>query len=414
MHILVVTAVYPPEPIVSARTSQDIAQEAMARNAEVTVIAPFPNRPEGVLHKEYRGSSLWKIRIEYGVRVIRLRALISRTGSLLSRTLENVSFGVIAALVLVFVRRPDVVYLNTWPVIATGLSVLVAKARGLPYVISVQDVYPESLVVQDRIEADRWLHRFLRRIDNWVCDNAADRILLSEGMREIYSARGAEWAKEAKIVPNWIDVRKTEQVDKSSRERFRMEIGVPLEATLIVFGGNIGTASGLSSVIESFEEFKEYEGLYLLIAGSGSELKRCRDLAVRSGNPRILFYSPWPQRETGVVLGAADFLLLPTVGDQSMVSVPSKLLSYMAVGRPVLAFARKESEISRVIVESGCGLVAEPGNSGQFFEAILEMRAWSHLVRDTKGRAGRTYVLENFEREICVPRILSLLKQTSI
>jgi len=65
--------------------------------------------------------------------------------------MENISFGMTSSIYLLFSKKPNVIYANTWPVFAMGLLVLIAKVRGIRVVQSVQDIYPESLISQGRI-----------------------------------------------------------------------------------------------------------------------------------------------------------------------------------------------------------------------------------------------------------------------
>src|ERR1039458_5170759 len=155
MRALLVTCVFPPEPVTSASTSYSLAQELSRRGYDVTVITPYPSRPGGRVFPGFRRRLFGRSRESGGIDVVRCFSTTSRTASLISRLSENVSFGLSGGLAMAMLRRPDVIYANTWPIFASGIAALVARFRRIPIVVSVQDVYPESLFSLGRLPSVR-------------------------------------------------------------------------------------------------------------------------------------------------------------------------------------------------------------------------------------------------------------------
>ena len=146
MRVLLVSCVFPPEPLTSAQTSGEIAEELARRGHEVTVVAPFPSRPAGDPYPGYPRALFRRSRDQKGYDLIRSFSFFSRTSSLPSRFLENISFGISGAVAACRQKKPDIIYSNTWPLVATGIISLIARWRRIPLVISVQDAYPQSLI----------------------------------------------------------------------------------------------------------------------------------------------------------------------------------------------------------------------------------------------------------------------------
>ena len=136
-----------------------------------------------------------------------------------------------------------------------------------------------------------------------------------------------------------------------------------MDAFLVVYGGNIGAAAGVENLIDAFKHLLSQENIYLLLAGGGNSLPNCFERIQKYQLTRVKVHSPWYASETYPLLSAADLCILPTQGEQSLVSVPSKLLSYMLAGRCVLALASSESEIARVITNSQSGWVVSAGDA---------------------------------------------------
>jgi colanic acid biosynthesis glycosyl transferase WcaI len=407
MRVVIVSPVFPPEPVVSSRTSWQIAEALAAQGHAVTVITAFPNRPAGRLFPGYSRRPFRRETLPSGVAVIRCLASLSRRSRMTSRLAENVSFGVTSALALAAAPRPDVVYAITWPIFALALVTLVARARGVPLVSSIQDVYPESLVAQGRLAPTSRIVRWLRRLDGAIIRRSRAVILISETFRRLYARERGVPDDRLEIIPNWAE--QTNVVpDTRAGEAFRGRLGVPAGATLAVYGGNVGEAAGVEMLIDAAQQLAAPD-LYLLVAGEGSSLSACQARAARAGPSRVLFHHPWPASETSAVLSAADVLLLPTRGRQSLVSVPSKLLAYMLVGKPILATALPESDLARLMRLAGCGWCVEPDRPELLADGLRRVVALDDDGRRRLGAAGRTFVLTHLAADVCVPRVLELL-----
>jgi glycosyltransferase involved in cell wall biosynthesis len=128
---------------------------------------------------------------------------------------------------------------------------------------------------------------------------------------------------------------------------------------------------------------------------------------------RIFFYTPWPKKDTGIVLGAADVLLLPTQGEQSLVSVPSKLISYMLSGRPVLAMVHSNSDTAKLIIKAKAGWVISPDDPVATAAALKVIAASPAEDVRAAGARGLDYALCHLTREANLPRMIQLLLETA-
>lgn len=411
MHFLVVSCVFPPEPIVSAQTSAQIADELVTRGHNVTVITAFPNRPAGKIYSGYTRRLFHRERSANGYSIIRCGSLLSSESHMLSRFGENVSFGLMSGLAALTMARPDVIYANTWPIFAAGILAMVARWRRVPLVISVQDVYPESLIAQGRLPASSRLTSLLRRIDRAIVHSSQQVIVISERFAQIYLDDRQVPAQQIHVVPNWIDERQI--VPDVGGSEIRAEAGISDSAFLLVYGGNIGAAAKVEGIIEALGYLSGKGRPYLLIAGAGPNLPACRSLATTIAPDRVSFYTPWPAEKTSPVYAAADVLVLPTQGEQSLVSAPSKLIGYMLSARPIIAQAVSGSDLATIIQEACCGWVVAPGRPDCLAHAIQEAMSLSPVELRQRGQLGREYALSHFARAACLPRIITILEESA-
>jgi colanic acid biosynthesis glycosyl transferase WcaI len=292
--------------------------------------------------------------------VIRCFSFLSRKSTMGSRLLENIGFAVTCSGRLLLMPRPDVIYMNTWGIFCSGMVSVVAWLRDIPVAVSIQDIYPESLSQQKRISAHSFLFKILRAIDRSIAHSAKALIVISDQFRETYRVDRGVPAERIHVLQNWGETSSV-NVDARGAYGLRQKYGILDHTMLAVYAGNIGAAAGVETAIRAFEYLWNDDNICLLIAGVGSSLGACQQMVEDKGlQDRIFFYTPWPKRDTGIVLGAADVLLLPTQGEQSLVSVPSKLISYMLSGRPVLAMVLGNSDTAKLIIEAKAGWVISP------------------------------------------------------
>jgi glycosyltransferase involved in cell wall biosynthesis len=140
-----------------------------------------------------------------------------------------------------------------------------------------------------------------------------------------------------------------------------------------------------------------------VIAGDGSRLDVCREQITRQNLDRVVIHSPWKTEETGPVLQMADVLLLPTIGIQSLNSVPSKLITYLLSGRPVIAAVLPESDTATAILGSGAGWVVDPDSADLMAEAIVAATKYTSESLRQMGFAGREYAIKNYTQESNLP-----------
>lgn len=411
MRVFVVCPLFPPEPVVSGQTSSQVADTLSDEGHDVTVLTAFPNRPAGALHEGYRRTLFANETTKAGTKVVRCFSLLSPESRLLSRFGENISFGLTSGWRVLFSHKPDVIYANTWPLFAAGILTAVARMRGVPIVQSLQDVYPESLVSQGRLAEHSRVVEWLRRWDGVIARRSAHVIAISDRIATIYRKQRALPADRVHVIQNWADERSI--APNVGGEEARSEARISSSAFLFVYGGNVGAAAGVDSLIEAFASLPNDRDPQLLIAGAGSQLKACQSLATTIAPDRVTFHTPWHAEETSGVLAASDVLVLPTVGEQSLVSMPSKLIAYMLSARPIIAQASANSDLANAIATSGTGWVVTPGDQAELTRMMAHVMTLPIEEIRRMGAAGRTYALNHLTRASCLPAVIDLVKRAA-
>lgn len=401
MRIVVASCVFPPEPVVSAKTSHDIATHLLREGHDVKVVCPVPSR-------NVKGG--W-CEDDSPFLIDRLFSFSSRRSSLLSRFLENISFGVSLFFYFLFSKKVDVVYANVWPIFSTGLLVLVCKIRGVRVVLSIQDMYPESLVAQGRVRDDSWLVKALLAVDRWIIKESDKTIVISEGFRDVCLNLRKGREKDVSVIKNWVNDSDIAVIAKSEARASLakyVSLSLAVDDVLCVYGGNIGVASGLDSFVKHIGAIDNK--VKFLFAGDGALVPVLKEVLKQSElEDRVQLLSPWPIELTSSVYCAADILLLPTAEGQEFASVPSKLITYMLSSRPVLLIASEECESAKEIGRAECGYVLEDRSVDAIVSFFDRFSTINDLEKNAIGASGRAFAERYYASDVAVERVTRLL-----
>lgn len=420
-NILLVSCVFPPEPVVSARTSKDIADYLVGKDNKVTVLCPMPSRPAGKIHEGYLGKifSIGRGTEVKSFEIVRLLTFPSSKSTLFNRLLENVSFGFLSSVYMLFkCRKYDAIYLNTWPLFATAMNLWVAKFFRVPVVRSVQDIYPATLLSQDRAKRDSYVLRALTRLEKSNYRLSSTNVVISDELglsyERMFDADNGVF-KRPVIIPNWGDVGNLLEpsgwTDRDSDDpiyELKHWCGCSLVA---LFGGNFSKSAATLTLVEMFNSPKiRQRDIKLLLAGSGAEVLSCEKLIVKyslQNSVRIL--SPWKNEDTIEVLNLADIFLLPTLGEQALNSVPSKVLNYLRFARPILAVAPRESSLFNIIEESKAGVCLTTFDEDLFCHELSKLSDLDSSSKKILGDNGKSYFLNKFASSANLENLCNIL-----
>jgi glycosyltransferase involved in cell wall biosynthesis len=392
--VVIINAVYPPEPVVSAQLGRDLAEQLARFRAKVTVLCPLPSRPVGA---KYPGLSTFKgnrVVQEGWTDVIRLDSHTSPESGLIGRMRESFSFGrnVCHCLVQYF-QDVDVVYANAWPLFSQALIARHCTLRGIPLVLHIQDIYPESLLGKLPGFLGRLVAVPLTAWDRRIARQAARVVVISENMRQTY-IHGRGLAPEKVVtIRNWVD--ESRFVCLPARETACEKYGVPKNLFTFLYLGNIGPVAGVEGLIEAFHAVRLNQA-QLVIAGDGSAKTACVDLAKRLEVNNVRFISDPEVENVPLIQSLGHVFLLPMRKGAGLSSIPSKLMAYLFSQRPVLATVDAASDTARCICEANCGWVGEPENVSWLAAKMAEVSSMPESALSALGQQGRAYGLRHF------------------
>lgn len=397
MRILVVTQYFWPENF----RINDLALGLRDAGHDVTVLTGVPNYPAGRFFPGYG----WfrKMREDYsGVDVIRVPIIPRGNGGGLRLTLNYLSFVLFACLFgpvrcrggfdLIFVYEPSP--------ITVGLPAIVfKKLKRAPIMFWVLDLWPESLAATGAVTSPRIL-KGVRWLVGFIYKHC-DRVLVqSQAFVEPVARVGAARDKIL-YFPNWAE----SLFQSGHSEKTTLSAGLFPEGFRVMFAGNVGAAQDFPTILSAAELLRSETDIHWLIVGDGRMLTWVREQVEQRGLTRTVhLLGQHPLEVMPQFFDKADVMLV-TLKREAIFSltIPGKLQSYLAFGKPVVAAL--DGAGAQVVQEAGAGRTCAAEDPQALAHAVLAMRRTSEAERISMGQNGKAYYAKNFERAMLLARL---------
>lgn len=291
-------------------------------------------------------------------------------------------------------QRPDLVISGNTPTEVQEVIFSACRKGGTAFIYWCQDFYS--------IAASRLLERKLPGVGHLV--GAYYRFLERRQMRhaarivhimEAFCTQTDAWGiprARIDVIPNWGAIEEIPVVEKDNSWRREQRLDRP---QIVLYSGTLALKHNpklLRSLAEALEPRKN-AAVVTVASGVGAEAlaKSQREAPLQSLELREL----QPFERFPEVLGTADVLLSVLEREAGSFSVPSKILSYLCAGRPIVLAAPTENLAAKIVREAGAGCVVDPEDSAGLIEAVLYFLDNTKAAEEA-GRKGRAYAEENF------------------
>ena len=390
MRILLLTHYFLPEVGAPQTRLGALAAHLSARGNDMTVHAPPPHYPDGIIRQPFRNKVLSRTRLSNGTRVVRSPVYATPNRGVLRRLANHASFAVSALITAPATGSQHAVVAETPPLFTAAAGVAYARLKRAPLILNVADRWPAS-AIELAILTDQRAIALAEALERWCYRHAAAITVPTEQMREALEAL-PEAAGKLTVVAPAVDLGRFDPAPPVQQ--------LPLK---VLYAGTLGLAHDLETIIEAAERAGP-QVVELTIVGEGARADALRRYAV--ANVRIL--PPVDAAAIAVLYAHVDagaVLLrdLPIFNE----ALPTKLLEVMAAGRPVVAALRGTA--AELVREAGAGIVVDPGDVAALTRALEEL-ASDPSRRLRAGRAGRACAEQRFGRETAVDNWERLLR----
>jgi colanic acid biosynthesis glycosyl transferase WcaI len=383
LRIAVLCPHFAPDTAPTGEVMTRIVAELVARGHRLHVITALPWYRGHRIEEGWNGRWVRQETTPWG-RITRVTPFPGDDKrNLVRRAAGFLGFSALAGLQSVRGGRVDAVIAMS-PPLTMGLTGWVTHlVRRGPLVFNIQDVFPDAAIdtgaITDvrLIALARWLERVSYR-------RAAAVTVLSDELAENVAAKLPSHRRaRVHVIPNFVDTEAIVPLDRHTA--YRKELGIGDEP-VIMYAGNVGFSQSLDLLIDAARRFPQ---AIVVINGDGSARTALELSAAGLANVRFGEYQP--RERLAEVLATGDIHVVPLKAGLGRVSVPSKTYSILAAGRPVVAAIDADTEVPRLLEQSGAGVAVPPDEPAPFLEAISVLLS-DPAAAAARGIRGRAFV----------------------
>lgn len=380
---LIVTQYFPPETGAAQMRLSSVARALTATGHRVEVLTALPNYPLGRI---FAGWSRRPVQrgVQDGIPTVRVW-LWAAMGSGLGRLANYVSFGLMSIVGFAFTARPRCVVVE-YPTLFGALpAVLLARARRVPVVIYVADLWVDLLTALGSLPAGV-PNRVLLAVERWMLASADAVTIVSEGDRQVLVDKGVDPDRIAWL-PNGADLDlfspgAPDPADVAA-------LGLAPGEHLLLYAGTHGYSHGLDVLLDAAERLEDDPVRFLLVGG-GSERERLVAAAAERGLRNVTFWEPTTPAHIAALLRIATAGLACTrPGDQFRTVRLAKMLPVMASGTPLICSG--DDEGARLVERERTGVRAPAGDVDALVAAVRTVVSDPGAAA-AMGERGRSYV----------------------
>ena len=375
MRILLMNMYFPPDTSATAKMALWVAETLSTRH-EVTILCGRPSYDP----TERRQWHFWQTERLGRLRVIRVGSTDYERFQMRRRVVNYLSYVALAGPRALFIPC-DVVLAMTDPPFQGIVSAFVAMLKRKPFLYNIRDLYPDMAVGGALVPPGK-LARVWEALHRSALQRAACVVVLGDDMREGIVAKGVDPARVV-VVRDGVELpaagAQSPEIDDDVVRAIRGDARF-----VLVHAGNLGFYGAWETLIAGAKKLAG-DGVRLVFVGDGAQRSRVEALA--QGAPNIAFLPFFPGSKVPSVLAAADAHLITIKRGLEGVVVPSKLYGILAAGKPIVAVAPAETDVSTLGARQGFAVRCDPDVPDQLVMAV-RLLLQDESQRQRMGRAA--------------------------
>lgn len=408
MHILLINNYFPPEIGAASHLYYYLGKEFLKRGHKVTVLTGIPRyNVSKKLYESYSSKNNLVENIE-GLNVIRTKLPLVNRSSKIKRGIEH--FEIARKLAKQgknqIPRNIDVSLVYSPPLTLYKTAYKLGKRFGFSFVLNVQDIFPQNAIDLGMIK-NKILVKFFKRIEKKAYRLSNIITVHSENNANILNKEYSNiTASKLHVVENFID---TEFVKPGSKKNPYSKKHNLIEEFVVSFAGTLGYSQDMDVIIEAAKRLKK-TNIKFLIVGDGVKHNLVKKTKYDFDLNNLIVLPSVPKEVYPQVLNSSDISLVTLTEDVNTPVVPSKILSIMSAGIPVLATMNLDGDAPKLINKAKAGYVFPAGDSKSLADAILRLYNDREL-REKLGKNGRKYVEENLSAKAAAEKYEKLFQR---
>lgn len=288
----------------------------------------------------------------------------------------------------------DLIMYSTPPITLGNVIKYIKKRDSAQTYLLLKDIFPQNAVdlgMMSKNGLKGLLYRYFRQKEKKLYAISDHIGCMSQANADYVIRHNPEVNPDiVEICPNSIEAVDM-RIDKTTWEKMREKYGIPLDKKVFVYGGNLGKPQGIPFLIKCLERCRDLEDVFFLIVGDGTEYGVLEEYYKNSNQKNMKLMKRLPKEDYDRMVAACDIGMIFLDHRFTIPNFPSRLLSYMQAGLPVLACTDPNTDIGKVIVDGCFGWWCESDEVEKFRKVVEGV---SEL--ETMGENGYRYLEENY------------------
>ena len=305
---------------------------------------------------------------------------------------------------LIRLDKPDVVLCANTPSEILSMASRATHESGGVFIPWIQDFYAEAVA---RSVADKWcglgkvVGAYYRKIEASTIRKSEQVIAITTDFIPLLEQYSVD-QKRVTVIPNWSPL---EQMPQRPRDNAWAESHALCDKKVFLYSGTLGLKHRPELLLNLASRYHEDPRVRVVVVSEGPGMEFLQKAKEAASLTNLILLPFQPFEELPYVMASADVLIALLEPDAGIYSVPSKVLTYLCAGRPILASIPTKNLAARIIIEEGVGYCSEPNDEKRFLhysEKLINTLDNS----EEYGKLARTYAENNFD----IKRIASKFK----
>lgn len=405
MRVLILSQYFHPE---FAIIPNELAFKLQEKGHSVKVLTGFPNYPTGQIFPGYKQK--FRSREYYKhIEILRVPYFINRSRNSVLRILSYLSFGYSAFSAFKFADDCDVIY-----VYATQMTAAIPAGlqrnnrRKIPYVLHIQDLWPESVTESGLINhglITKAINSLLIPWINSLYEKSSKLIAIAPSMKQMLFQRGVP-SEKIETVMNWAD--ESAMLDSKTDKELKYIFNLSRGELKIVYAGNLGEMQNLDTLLTAVSRVSNKAAFHLFIVGTGTKEEELKEQAAKLALSNVTFVGRVDPIYMAQIYKESDFQVISLKELEIFKgTIPSKFQAALQFGIPVISIV--EGDVNRIVEENQLGFTALANDEQSIVDAFDRALNTNDSLRNSLSRNAINYYKAHMSANNGISKIESIL-----
>jgi len=373
----------------------DLLREFTKKKHKVYIISPEERRKKTNTHiikeKKYEilkvkiGNITKTNIIEKGITTLLIETIFKKA---IKKYYKNIKF--------------DLVLYATPPITFCNVIKYIKKRDNTKTYLMLKDIFPQNAVDLNMFKKKSIIYKYFRKKEIELY-KISDFIGCMSPKNKEYLIDNNLYLDKNKIdiLPNSIEVQKKNIRDYKLNQKYRKKYNIPMESKVFMYGGNLGKPQGIPFIIECLKKTNNIKDAYFVVCGTGTEYQKLEEFNNNNNNniKNFLLLNGLQKEEYNELLNIADIGLIFLDYNFTIPNFPSRILSYMEKGIPILSCTDENTDIGKIIEKNKFGWSCYSNNSEKFVEIVKLILSYQNTTLNNIGKNGYNFLKENYTSE---------------